>query len=74
MKLRLKKDLIIPAGTVMSSHGVPPKSVRDAASYVMHTMPFGKNASGQLFVGAEVGDLGFDEWFEPVPNGSRRKS
>lgn len=64
MRLRLKKDIVIPAGTVMTSDGVPTKTVRDPAASVMHGLAFGRNASGNLYIGHEVGDPGFDEWFE----------
>jgi len=66
MKLRLKKDLVIPAGTVMSSDGVPAKTVRNPLGNVMHDLEFGANATGRLYIGHEVGDPGFDEWFEQV--------
>lgn len=64
MKLRLKKDIVIPAGTIMDSAGVPWKTTRDASASVSHHLPFGSNATGVLMIGHEVGDAEFDEWFE----------
>lgn len=64
MRLRLKKDLVIPAGTVMTGDGVPNATTRDASAFISHLIPFGSNATGELLIGHEVGDAQFDEWFE----------
>jgi len=45
MKLRLKQDLVIPAGTVMTSDGVTNATTRNAAAFVQHTIAFGSNAT-----------------------------
>ncbi len=66
MKLKLKRDIIIKAGTIMDSEGVANKTVRDASAFVSHLLPFGANATGELLIGHEVGDRGFDKWFEVV--------
>jgi hypothetical protein len=66
MKLKLKRDIVIPAGTVMSSDGVPTKTTRDPLAFVAHLIDFGKNATGEIMIGHEVGDPEFDEWFEVV--------
>lgn len=66
MKLRLKKDIVIKAGTVMDSDGVPRMTVRNASAAVAHYIAFGPNATGRLIVGHEVGDEAFDQWFEEV--------
>lgn len=63
MKLKLKKDLVIPAGTVFGDI-VPETTTRNTDAFVVLTMPFGRNATGELYVGHEVGDVEFDEWFE----------
>ena len=67
MQLKLKKDLIIKAGTVMTGEGVSNSTTRDAAAFVSHLIPFGNNATGELLIGHEVGDAQFDEWFEEAP-------
>jgi hypothetical protein len=71
MKLRLKKDIIIKAGTVFDD-AVAHTTERNASQFVVHTLGFGKNASGDLHVGHEVGDEGFDKWFEPVEEKPKR--
>lgn len=64
MRLKLKQDIVIPAGTIMDSEGVPSKTTRDATAFISHSLPFGKNATGEMLIGHEVGDPEFDEWFE----------
>ena len=65
MKVRLKKDIVIPAGTVMESDGVV--SIHyNPNEFVVHTLGFGKNASGDLRIGVEMHDKEFQEWFERV--------
>lgn len=64
MKLVLKKDIVIPAGTEFDSVGVAVKTVRTPGMHVRHTIGFGPNTFGELMVGHEIGDPGFDEWFE----------
>lgn len=68
-KLRLKKDIIIPAGTIFADDGVINIDYGD--SFVMHSIGFGKNATGDLRIGAEIGDKEFDEWFEKVKGASK---
>lgn len=65
-RLRLKKDLVIKAGTIFGSEGVPEETTRDVSAFVLHTIPFGKNATGDIYVGQEVNDPGFKRWFEEV--------
>lgn len=64
MKLRSKKDIIIPAGTVFEQ--APRKTERDA-NHAATIIGFGDNASGDLTVAANIGDAGFDDWFEQLP-------
>lgn len=66
MKLKLKQDITIPAGTIMDSDGVATKTERDPAAFVRYSLAFGPNSTGELLVGHEVGDDAFDEWFEAV--------
>lgn len=65
MKLRLKQDLVIPAGTIFDEDGVP-GSIHFGSDNVAHTVGFGRNASGTIYVGAEPQDAEFLEWFEEV--------
>jgi len=67
-KLRLKKDIVIKAGTLFDDK--VPESIQFGSDNFEHVIGFGKNASGSLFVGAEEGDPEFDQYFERV--GSRR--
>lgn len=66
MQLRLKRDIVIPAGTVMSSDDVAQTTTRNPSAFVEHLIEFGANATGELLVGHEVGDADFDKWFEVV--------
>ena len=63
MNLRLKKDIVIPAGTIFDDN-VAIKTARMPNSHVEHILGFGANATGHLVVGHEIGDTEFDEWFE----------
>lgn len=65
MKLKLKKDLVIPAGQIFDDM-VPESTTRNTEAFVLFTLPFGRNATGELYVGHEVGDPEFDEWFEKI--------
>lgn len=64
MKLKLKKPIVIEAGTVLESDGV--QKIVYCSEFVCHTLGFGRNATGSLRIGTEVGDKEFDEWFEEV--------
>jgi len=61
-KLILKKDIVIPAGTVFDDN--VPESIQFGSDNYQHVIGFGKDASGSLYVGAEVGNAEFDEWFD----------
>lgn len=66
MRLRLKKDIVIKAGTIMDSAGVAAITKRNPSAFVSHLIGFGPNATGELLIGQEVGDDAFDQWFEEV--------
>lgn len=71
MKLRLKKQIVIPAGTIFDDS--VPESISFGDDTFEHVIGFGKNASGSLFVGAEPHDAEFQEWFETIPKKDRTK-
>lgn len=66
MKAKLKKDLVIPAGTIFDDI-VPETTVRNTDAFICYTLGFGRNAAGDLYIGHEFGDEEFDEWFERYP-------
>lgn len=72
MKLRLLKDIVIPAGTVFDSYGVP-ETISFGSDNVEHVIGFGRNASGTLYIGAEPHDAEFQEWFEPIERKKKQK-
>jgi hypothetical protein len=62
MKARLKRDIVIPKGTIFEDDGVV--RIDYGPDHVMISLPFGKDATGDLRVGTEFGNRQFDEWFE----------
>lgn len=65
LKLRLKRPMIIPAGTIFED--IVPDQVRYNRNCVAgHTVGIGRNATADVYVGAEPGDPEFDDMFEVV--------
>jgi hypothetical protein len=60
MKLRLKKDIVIPAGTVFND--APLKVVRKPGCYVESVIGLTPDAVGFFTCDTDCGD----EWFEKV--------
>lgn len=65
MRLKLKKDLIIPKGHLFDDI-VPESTTRSTSAFVLTLIEFGRNATGELYVGHEMQDEEFQEWFEEV--------
>jgi hypothetical protein len=66
LKLRLKRDIIIPRGTIMEPDGCTNVKYFQPERDVQHIIGFGSNACGTLRIGTEVGDSEFDEWFQEI--------
>jgi hypothetical protein len=66
MKARLKKDIVIPKGTVMESDGCIKSEYFVPQEDIVHTIGFGADATADLRIGTEFGNKEFDKWFERV--------
>ena len=61
-KIKLKKDIIIPAGTVfLDVTGLVVEHGRDNYE---HTLGLTKDSSGSLIYGLDYADPALGEWFE----------
>ena len=61
MKVRLKRDILIPAGTIMDD---APRSVEMCRGHVEHILGFTKDTSGKLLYFIDPDDAALSEWFE----------
>ena len=61
-KVRLRKDVVIPAGTVFNN--VDGLKVEYANGNYEHTLGLTKDSSGSLVYGLDPSDPALEEWFE----------
>ena len=68
MLVRLKKDILIPAGTVLND---APQRVWMCQGHAEHVIGLTKDSAGSLFYFIDPDDVALDEWFEVLDaNGS----
>lgn len=63
MTMRLKKDIVIPAGTMFTE---APLQIRYEEGCYSHTVGLTKNSSGDLVYCMDPMDKDLEEWFEPA--------
>jgi len=61
-KIRLKKDIVIPAGTVFDN--IDGMEVEYASGNYGHTLGLTENSSGSLVYGLDPFDPALEAWFE----------
>ena len=61
-KVRLKKDIVIPAGTVFDN--VDESSVEYGEDNYEHTLGLTKDSCGSLVYGVDLSESALKEWFE----------
>ena len=62
MKVRLKKDIVIKAGTVFET--APVKTERIGDGHVAHIFGLSKDTSGEISYCIESDDPDLQDWFE----------
>ena len=61
MKVRLKRDILIPAGAIMDD---APHRLEMCRGHVEHILGFTKDTSGSLIYFVDPDDAELGEWFE----------